>query len=285
MNRNLFSLTVIFVMAMFVFVSCSDDDDDFPAPVISDLEIGHHDSKVGYRGSDLHIDAEIVAEGRIDRIVLEIHHEGDHHHDHKSGQHDDHGWEFDHTWTEFSGLLNTNFHEHIDIPIDAELGEYHFHFTVIDQQGKVTEVEAEFEVKNPEDTSAPEITVDSAPSDGQVFHIGENITITGTVTHEMGLGGMYIGLVRVDQNLEDADVNASNTITLLHTHDFDSPTSHTFEATIEVGAEYDNNITPKPIEGDIAWQDAEYYILVKSRDAFGGPFGYSERYYIDIHMH
>ncbi len=144
MNKKLFSILAIFTMALFVFVSCSDDD-DFPAPVISDMEIGLDNSKVGYRGHDLHIDAKIVAEGRIDRIVLEIHYEGEH--GHKSGQHDDHEWEFEHTWTEFSGLKNATFHKDIDIPSDAELGDYHFHFKVIDMQGKVTDFETEFEVK------------------------------------------------------------------------------------------------------------------------------------------
>ena len=149
MNKKILSMLTVF--AMVVFVSCSDDD-DFPAPVISNLEIGYDNNKVGYRGHELHIDANIVAEGRIDRIILEIHYEGEG--DHKSGQngdHDDHAWEFEHTWTEFSGLLNTSFHEHIDIPHDAKLGDYHFHFKVIDQQGKVTDIETEFEVKESDD--------------------------------------------------------------------------------------------------------------------------------------
>ncbi|TVQ91173.1 MAG: DUF4625 domain-containing protein [Bacteroidetes bacterium] len=153
MKKRILTTLTIFTMALFVFVSCSDDD-DFPAPVISDLEIGYDNSKIGHRGSDLHFDADIVAEGRIDRIVVEIHYEGDHHHDHKSGQngdHDDHAWEFEHTWTEYNGLLNTSFHKHIDIPHDAKLGDYHFHFKVIDQQGKVTEIETEFEVKDSHD--------------------------------------------------------------------------------------------------------------------------------------
>lgn len=151
MNKKLFSILAIFTMALFVIVSCSDDD-DFPAPVISDLEIGYENSKVGYQGGDLHIDAEIVAQGRIDRIVVELHYEGEHT-DHKSGQNanDDHGWEFEYAWTEFDGLLNTTFHEHIEIPLDAELGSYHFHFKVIDLQGKVTEIETEFEVKDSDD--------------------------------------------------------------------------------------------------------------------------------------
>lgn len=288
-KRNYVHLTLMAVAFLFIHISCSDDkNDDFPAPLISNLEIGYHNSQEGYRGSDLHIDADIMAEGRIDRIVIEIHPESDHHHDHKAGHaayHDEVEWEFTHTWTEFSGLKNTNFHKHIDIPLAASPGDYHFHFMVIDMDGKVTTADADLKIKNPENTPAPEITITSAPADGEVFHLGEEITISGSVSHELGLGGMYIGLVRANQQLDDADVNASNTITLLHTHDFDSPHNHTFQASITVGAEYDNNITPKPIENDIAWQEGEYYILVKSRDAFGGPFGYSQRYPVEIHMH
>jgi hypothetical protein len=275
---------IILLSAVFIFNACKDDD--FPAPEISDFEVGLDNSLVAYRGSDLHLEANILAEGRIDRIVLEIHPEGEHNGKKSTAaaNDEDHGWEVEMEWTEFDGLKNTNFHEHIDVPIDAELGHYHLHFKVIDKQGKVTEMEAELEVKNPENTNAPLITITSAPGNGAVFHDDDVISIAGTVTHELGLGGMYIGLVRVDQNLDNAQVNKNNTITLLHTHDFDSPTSHSFSASIAVGAAQDNDITPKPIEGDIAWQEANYYILVKAKDAFGGPFGYSQRYPVEIHM-
>ena len=93
---------------------------------------------------------------------------------------------------------------------------------------------------------------------------------------------MYIGLVREDQNLTDAEVNATNTITILHTHEFDSPDSHNFSASITVGATQDNNITPKDITGDIAWQSANYYIVVKCKDAFGGNWTFSNHYPIII---
>jgi hypothetical protein len=89
-------------------------------------------------------------------------------------------------------------------------------------------------------------------------------------------------LVREGQNLADANVDATNTITILHTHDFDSPTSHSFSAGIIVGANQDNNITPKDITGDIAWQSSNYYILVKCKDQFGGNWAYSSHYPIII---
>ncbi|MFW5726091.1 MAG: DUF4625 domain-containing protein [Bacteroidota bacterium] len=151
MNTKLLTTLSIFVLALMVLVSCNEDD-DFSAPAITDLEIGHENSKVGYPGSQLHIEAMIVAEGRIDQIVVEIHPEGNHHH--KSGQGTDNGhqeWDFEYIWTEFNGLLNTTFHEHIEIPLEAGLGHYHFHLQVIDMQGKTTVLETEFEVKEPQE--------------------------------------------------------------------------------------------------------------------------------------
>ncbi|MFW6222757.1 MAG: DUF4625 domain-containing protein [Bacteroidota bacterium] len=286
MNQRFFKL---FIALSFVLVinSCTEDD-DFPAPVIENMEIGLNNSMVAYRGSDLHLEADIIAEGRIDRIVVEIHPEGEHDHDKKSGNtvsDHDHGWETEITWDEYKELKNTNFHKHIDVPLEAELGEHHLHFKVIDMQGKETSLEADIEVKNPENTDAAVLSITSAPENGEIFHADDTISISGSATHELGLGGMYIGLVIEDQGLEDSQVNANNTITILHTHDFDSPTSHNFDAGIVVGAEEDNNITPKPIEGDIAWQEGNYYILAKAKDAFGGPFGFSDRYPVEIHFH
>ncbi len=270
------SVLLIFALAFgtsLFFTSCEKDEVPTAEPVVNLTELGYDNNKVGYLGTDLHIEAEIVAEAGIDKVTIEIHPEGEHDPD---GH--DHGWEFEVTFDKFSGLKNTTFHEHIDIPVTAEAGDYHFHFAVTDLDGRQTIAEAELEVKQPDDATAPTMSITSAPSNNQVFDNGETITISGTVSDDKALGGMYIGLVREDQNLTNAEVKATNTITLLHTHDFDSPASHSFSASIVVGASQDNNITPKDIIGDIAWQSGNYYILVKCKDAFGGNWAFSERY-------
>ncbi|MGD2036213.1 MAG: DUF4625 domain-containing protein, partial [Bacteroidales bacterium] len=222
--------------------------------------------------SDLHVEAEIVAEAKVDVVIVEIHKE------------DEEGWEYDSTFTEFSGLINPAFHKHIDISAEADTGEYHFHFIVTDMEGQQTTVEEDLYIQQPDDDVAPEITVSSAPANNQVFNNGEIISISGSVSDDTYLGGMYIGLVREDQNLSDTDVNATNTITILHTHEFDSPASHSFSASITVGAEYDNNIEPKEITGDIAWQSANYYIVIKCKDAFGGNWTFSSHYPIVLNF-
>jgi len=281
MNTRIFLIAIAFTAGLF-FTSCEKDDETNPKPIITLTELGYENSKIGYAGTDLHIEAEIVAEGKIDYVTIEIHPEGEHEEKSTSIVLHEGEWEVDTTYTEFSGLKNTTFHKHIDIPVDADTGHYHFHFIVTDMDGQQTTVEEELEIQQPDDAIAPEITISNAPTNNQEFNNGETISISGSVSDDKALGGMYIGLVRTDQNLTDAEVNATNTITLLHTHEFDSHTAHNFSASINVGAAQDNNITPKDITGDIAWQSANYYIVIKCKDAFGGNWTFSSHYPIVI---
>ncbi len=280
MEKSSIVKSTMVLAALVILASCGKTEE----PEIGSFELGYDNLKIAYVGADLHMEAEIVAEGTIDVIRVEIHPEGDH--DKKGVRSVLHEgeWEVDTTYTKFSGLKNTTFHEHIEIPMDAEPGDYHFHFEVTDMEGYQTVYEKELELKIPDDAVAPEISIASAPTPDQSFSNGQSITISGSLSDDKALGGTYIGLVRVDQNLTDAEVNATNTITILHTHDFDSPTSHDFSASIAVGATQDNNITPKDISGDIAWQSANYYILVKCKDAFGGNWTFSNHYPITISL-
>jgi hypothetical protein len=278
MVKSTMAKSAMVLAVMIIMTSCG----KIEKPEIGSFELGYENSKIAYVGADLHINAEVVAEGTIDRIHIVIHPEGEHGKKGLRSAVDEGEWEVDTTYTKFSGLKNTTFHEHIEIPMDAEPGDYHFHFEVTDMEGYQTVIEEELEIKIPEDAVAPEITISSAPTEDKVWSNGESISISGSLSDDKALGGVYIGLVREDQSLTDAEVNATNTITILHTHDFDSPTSHDFSASIEVGAAQDNNITPKDISGDIAWQSANYYILVKCKDAFGGNWTFSDHYPIVI---
>jgi len=269
MNTKVKTLAVILAATSIVFFnSCKKDNDEEPIakPQITLTEVGLNNSKIGYPGSDFHLEAEIVAEGKINTVKVEIHPEG-------TGT-----WEFDTTYTEFSGLKNATFHKHIDIPVTADTGNYHLHFIVIDMLGNETIAETEMEIQQPTDAVPPVVTITSAPSANQIFTNGQTISVSGSVSDDIALGGMYIGLVRVDQGLTDADVNDGNTITLLHNHDFPNPTSHSFSASLIVGVAMDNNITPKPI----TWAQGDYYILVKCKDAFGGNWTFSSHYTIII---
>lgn len=140
--------TAILFAVLFTFAAIISGCRKEPAkPEIKTFELGYDNNKIAYAGDELHIDADIVAEGKIDRIIIEIHFEG---HNHKaSGEisHDDE-WEAEIVYTKFSGLKNTDFHEHIDVPDHAKAGDYHIHFKVIDMEGNSSSVEDEFEVKH-----------------------------------------------------------------------------------------------------------------------------------------
>ena len=142
MKSNIFVLISIFTITFFV--ACKKDET--PAkPVITILELGegdsHSNSRTAVIGEELHMEIDVVAEGKIDIIQVKLHHEGDHHV--KATQEE---WELDTTYTKFSGLKNTLFHEHIEIDASAEAGDYHFDFIVTDKEGNQSSAEAEVEL-------------------------------------------------------------------------------------------------------------------------------------------
>ena len=152
--------------------------------------------------------------------------------------------------------------------------------------GNQTEEEVEdFQIKEIEDDTAPSLTVSSAPSDGQTFGDGETISISGSVTDNISLAGMFIGLVRTEDNVPDAEVGGANAkvIPMLHTHDFPEMDEFDFNASIVVGAENDNNMTPAPIQGENAWKSTEYYILIRAKDQ-SGNWVFSDHYPLNIEL-
>lgn len=273
MNTKIKFLTLGFSIALMAIVSsCNNDEDTIPKPVISNLEVGLSNSHVAYAGADLHLEAEIVAEGKIDKITVEIHQE--------EGSKDEIVVEYD----EFEGLKNTTFHKHVDIPATTPLGSYHCHITVSDMEGNSTTVEEEITIQELNDTEAPALTISSAPTDGQSFANGGTISISGHAEDNIILGGMLIALVYESDNIADAGVTGDNkkVIVMLHTHDFgDDPDEYDFNASIKVGAANDNNMTPAPIQGDNAWKKGNYYILARVKDAKGN-WTFSKHYKIVI---
>ncbi len=265
-------IILIAAITTFTLSSCTKDDNTIPVPTANITELGYENSRIAYAGSDLHIEADVVAEGTIDNITVQI----------SPFEQQEENWEADTTYTEFSGLKNTTFHKHIEVPDYAEEGYYSFSFIVKDMEGQETIITDTLEIKLPDDDTAPVISVSSSPSENQVFNNGETISISGIVSDDQALGGLYIGLVRVNQNLSDESVNATNTIALLHTHDFEDSGEYSFSAEINIGATYDNNITPNEISGEISWQSSDYYIIVKTVDAFGGNWTFSDHYSIII---
>lgn len=145
--KHYFKTIFVLLTVVAIFASCEKEP---AAPVISNLEIGKDNSGKAYIGGDLHIEADIVAEGKIARIALTIHPEGEHASHVQAQRIIAHAgqplkWEVDTTYTgKYAGVKNIEFHEHISVPLTAGPGEYHLYLLVVDMNGKTTESEAEF---------------------------------------------------------------------------------------------------------------------------------------------
>jgi hypothetical protein len=141
MNKKV--LFILIAISTMFFVACSDEEETPAKPVINIHELGdggsHGNDHTATIGGELHMDIEIVAEGKINTVRVVIHPE-DHH---KSTNDDD--WELDTTYTKFAGLLNAEFHEHVEIDTTAEAGDYHFDFIVTDMEGQQSSADAELE--------------------------------------------------------------------------------------------------------------------------------------------
>ena len=128
-------LSLAAAAALLLSATSCNKEETTAKPTVNLTDVGHDNEKVAMRGDDLHLEADILAEGLIKRIDVEIHQE-------------DGTYEIEKSYTDgkYVGVKNVEFHEHIDIPAEAPLGEYHLHFTVTDQKGQTTLAEAHIDV-------------------------------------------------------------------------------------------------------------------------------------------
>lgn len=132
MKTNIFKTLIVAFAAITILAACNKEEEKAAVPVITLTEVGHENSHRATPGDDMHLEADIVAEGLINAINVELHLE-------EGGD-----YEIEKSYTEgkYIGVRNTEFHEHIDIPADAPNGEYHLHFTVTDREGQQTSATA-----------------------------------------------------------------------------------------------------------------------------------------------
>ena len=252
-------------LSMLVLTSCEKDETPATKPAINGLELGTGNNHIAYIGSDMHVEAEIIAEGKINTVAVEIHRE------------DGAGDEIEAEYTDYAGLKNASFHKHIDIPAETAAGEYHFHLTVTDMEGQTTTVEEDISIEVSTDAEKPVLSIANAPTQNQEFNAGQSISISGRVSDNVGVGGMMVALIK-----NPAEVTEENVI-LMYLNYFQDKTEVEFNATIDAGAEYDKNITPALIQGANAWQSGAYYILVRAWDTIGNTID-SQLYPININL-
>ncbi|MBR9853201.1 MAG: DUF4625 domain-containing protein [Algicola sp.] len=170
MKSMLKSLAIIAFLGV-ALQSCSSDDDGtdaVAAPVISNFEFGegsaHSTDQVAYKGSDLHLEAEINAEGIVQSISIDIHS------DEVEAGEGEIDWDYEQTWTDADYLvINPTFHEHIDIPTNIPAGEYHIELIVTDALGNSTEIEGHIQILDP--ITVSDFHMDETVERGSDFHI------------------------------------------------------------------------------------------------------------------
>ncbi len=135
MKTILNPLFLLVSIASIGFLTACEDDETTAKPVIVLHELGIDNSHEAHIGGDLHIDAEIVAEGKIAKIVIELHSESS-----------DNEIEVEFV-DGYEGLKNAEFHEHVEIPETFMTGEYHFHLVVTDMEGNQAIMEEHVDIE------------------------------------------------------------------------------------------------------------------------------------------
>ncbi len=174
--KKIFSLAVLVLLSVLTLslASCDNDDDkkeEVAKPTINLAEVGEGNSKVAVAGEDMHLEGELLAPGKIKSINVEIHSE--------EGGDDI----VNKTWDsgKYIGVLNTTFHEHIDIPKDAKPGQYHLHFTVTDEKGQTSTFETEITVKAPDPNDATIENIEIGENNNMAGVVGGNVPVSASI--------------------------------------------------------------------------------------------------------
>ncbi|MDG5800974.1 DUF4625 domain-containing protein [Marinilabiliaceae bacterium ANBcel2] len=147
-NRiKLFSLIFMATFALSTLtISCSDDDDETTPPVITCFSAGDHysESNIVEKSGEIIIDFDVKTgnDGRLDSYFIEIH-------SHPEDPEEEEFLIIEKWFNDnqlFKGSRNFSVHEHIDIPDEAPLGEYHVEIAVRDEFGNIAQEETHIEI-------------------------------------------------------------------------------------------------------------------------------------------
>lgn len=140
-------MALLSVIAL-AFTSCSNDDDDLLQSNIEfkNVEFGHKNSKTGTIGDDLHLECDIKSGSKIQSVEVVLSKDGKN------------VIKKTYTDSKYVGVLNTKFHEHIDLPETLAEGKYQCFIIVKNEEKKIDFVSAEITLKKKAvDPKAPKI--------------------------------------------------------------------------------------------------------------------------------
>ncbi len=277
---NKFKIFALVFLTIALFASCEKEEADTTKPTITVNAPG--DEEVLYTGVDVHFDVDFADDVELKSYKVDIHSNFDGH-EHKNPTADSIAWTFQKSWSFDAGLKNSHVHHHeIVIPTEVDgvklaTGDYHFMIYCTDAAGNESYVAIPVEIHEPTDSIEPTVNSVSAPASNQVFTNSQTISISGTVSDDNHLEGLFVAIMAEGSTI--SQVNATECFAvMMHEHDaVHEQTSYDFSASINVGQAQDNNTTPKPI----LWTPGNYYLIVKVMDE-SGNYGYSTQYPIVI---
>lgn len=258
--------------------SCEKEEVDTVKPVIE--VSGPAEDAVLYIGSGIHFEVEFSDDVELKSYKVDIHSNFDGH-SHKSLLAEGAEWHFQQSWDFDAGQKNAHVHHHeIVVPeqINGEpiaTGNYHFMIYCTDAAGNETWTAVPVEIQESADETAPVFSNMAAPSANRSFSTNDVITISGTVTDNQHLMGVFVAIMPEGATNEQATADDCFAV-MLHEHVHEVST-HNFTASITVGQAQDNNEPAK----NITWTAGNYFIIVKSPDESGNVV-FSEKYPIVI---
>ncbi len=188
MKTKYFFPTLLSALFLFVLASCSDDDKEetLPkAPVIENIELGLDNSKVGYAGTDLHVEANIKAEAGLQSVYVQI-----------VPTNDGSAWYVaeNYTGTAVTDKQEYNLHRHYDIPEKAKLGTYDVMITAVDKSGQKTVYKDQIEI-----VKDPRLPIAKATA---ATYADGKLTVKADITAAAGLRSIEIKVKTISHSVQ-----------------------------------------------------------------------------------
>lgn len=174
--KHKFFAGAVALLSLFTVSFTSCDDDDKPTPIadvkFSNVEIGHENARQALIGGEMHIEAAITSAAKIKSIEVKITPKDEA----ASGT-----AHYLFTQPKYVGVLNTTFHEHIDIPKTLAAGLYKLTLTVTDANGAQRSYEGDVKLLTT-DPNAPIVTLTAPSGDAIAGVAGGTVTFKGSIT-------------------------------------------------------------------------------------------------------
>lgn len=173
-TRKFIGALALAIMCTCAVSSCKDDNNNHENNhdiSIKLEEVGLENSKEAVAGSDLHVEAEVIALAKIKAVKVEIADAGNK--VQVAADYSDH--------PQYVNVINATFHEHIDLPGTLPAGNYTLRMTVTDMKGNSKTESTQFRVTAP-DPDAPRISGLLIGAGTNKAKAGEKVKVKAGVT-------------------------------------------------------------------------------------------------------